>query len=364
MDYRLVQAQPGRVVMQRTRTLQFVLGGVLLLLGLPALALGAFLALADPLLGAKSAGFGLTFTGAGLLVLTRRNGPGAFVFDDAEAALLVFASTTATGQPEGRLPYSEIEGFRVRRQVSRSSEGRSVHHALEVAKRDGVAWTLYTSQSERKTRKLLERLQANCNPARSTGSSPAPAESGTFQITREPGRTLIEFRKPYRLVTQITAMMTVGGISLAVLGFQDQMPSALFYGVLAFTVLVLAGVLIGLVNGLNKRGLITLTPERFRSDERGGIIKSWFEEPLENLHAVCFTYHPSQGQQSVMLLNRQQHDTLTREVPDDPMSALSVAMGMIGVRRIEVGELGLAQKLELEQLIQSEVERVSGKRLL
>lgn len=350
--------------MQRTRTLQFVLGGVLLVLGLPSLGLGAFITLVDPLMGAKLAGFGLAFSGAGALVLSRRSGPGSFVFDDAEGALLVYASTEATGTPEGRLSYTEIEGFRVRRQVSSSNEGRSVRYALEIAKRDGVAWTLYTSQSERKARRLLDELRANCDPSKRSGRVGPLPESGTFRVTREPERTLIEFRKPFRLVTQLTALMTVGGISLAVLGFRDQMPPAVFYAAFAFIVLVLAAVLLGAINGVNKHSVLSITPKYFRSDERGGIIKQWFEEPLTNIHAVCFSYHPNQGQQSVMLLNRQQCDTLRQAIPDDALNALSAAVGMIGVRKIEVGELSLAQKLELEQIIQAEVERVSGRRPL
>ncbi len=364
MDYRLAEAQPGRAVLVRSRTLQFVLGGLFVLLGLPAAGLGAFVALADPLLGAKLGGFGLTFFGAGVLVLSRRSGPGAFVFDDAQEALLAYPSAEARGEPEGRLAYASIEQLRVKRQVHSSSEGRSVSYALDVVKKDGVSWTLYTSQSEGKARDLLRDLQANCNLTRRS-REPAPLpESGTFEVAREAERTIIRFRKPYRVVTQLAAFMAVGGLSLAVLGFRDQMPNAVFYAVFAFITLVLAAVTVGAVNGLNKHGVLTVTPERFRSDEQGGIIKAWFEEPISQLHAVCFSYRPNEDQRVLMLLNRQQYDVLTQPPPEGAAAVLSTALSVIGVRKIDVGELGLAQKLELEQLIQSEVERVSGKRLL
>ncbi|MCA9645452.1 MAG: hypothetical protein H6718_17795 [Polyangiaceae bacterium] len=364
MEYRLGPVQTGRVVLLRTRTGQFVLGGVLLILGAPAAALGAFVALADPLLGAKIAGFGLAFFGASVLVFTRSVGPAAFVFDDGAAALLAYRTSDLAEAPVGRLPYSAIRRLAVNKQVSSNSEGRSVTYAFDIEKRDGVQWTLYTSQSKARVEALLEQVKSGCNLKAPSEASSVSAPSGAFEVEREAERSVIRFKKPYRLITQFAALMAVGGISLAVLGFQDQIPELVFYAFFAIITLVLAAVAVGAVDGVKKHAVLTITPENFRSDQEGGILKGWFEEPIADLHAVSFSYKPNEDQRVVMLLNRKQYDVLTGPKPSDAMSALNYTLTMVATRKIEVGEMTLAQKLELEQLIQDEVERVSGKRLL
>lgn len=334
-----------------------------MLLGLPATLLGAFVALADPLLGAKIAGFGLAFLGGSVLLLTRRAGPAAFVFDDASGALLAYRSSNLTETPIGSLPYSAIKRLAVNKQVSSGSEGRSVSYAFDIVKRDGVNWSLYTSQSRRKVEQLLEKVTDACSLDAGGTESSVP-ESGTFEVRREAERTVIRFRKPYRVITQIAALMAVGGISLAVLGFRDQIPEIVFYAFFGIIALVLAAVVVGTVDGVKKHGVLTITSDSFRSDQEGGILKGWFEEPISELHAVSFSYKPNEEQRVVMLLNRAQYDILTGPLPSDAMSALNFGMTLVATRKIEVGEMSLAQKLELEQLIQREVERVSGKRLL
>ncbi len=367
MNYKLLRYAEGRVEFTRSRTGQYLFGVVFGVLGVPAALLGASIALVNPQLGALVAGFGLAFTGAMLLVVTRRAGPGAFAFDDGAQALLAYRSPSARGEPEGRVPYSQIADLRVGSYRNSSSEGRSTTYALDVVRRDGASWSLVNFQSKDKAERLLELVLQNVELG-PTESADAPAEqpalSGHFQIEKSATQTRIRFKKPYRVVTHVSGLMVVSGLCFAVLGARYDVPPVAFYLVMALLSFALAALLFAVVNGVGKHVVLTICPQSLRAQEEGGVIKAWFEDPITALHAVRLGFRPNHDDRALLLLKRDEYDALSRCQQGSYTSALEVGLALLSVRKLEVGELSLIQKLELEQLIEAEVERVAHKRLL
>lgn len=368
MNYKLQSCTPGRVELRRSRVGQYVLGAVLGVLGVPTALVGGLIALADPGLGALVAGFGLAFSGATLLVVTREVGPGAFAFDDQARALLAYRSPTARGEPEARMAYSQISELRVGRYESSSTDGRSVSFALDVVRRDGECWSLSTFHSQDKAEQLLALVQANLQLAPQPGDAGRPAEqpisSGRFHVERTPDQTRVRFKKPYRLVTHAGGLLVISGICLALFGARYQMPPFAFYIALGLLSFALAALLFGIVNGIGKHVVLLITQQNLRAQEEGGVIKAWFEEPIAALHAVRLGFRPNRDDRMLLLLKQHEYAALARFREGNESNPVKLALALMSARKLEVGELSLAQKLELEQLIEAEVERVSGKRLL
>ncbi len=382
MGYRLlpeVDTGPHRTILARSRALWNAVAAVFLTLGV-AMGLVGALALAggdEPEDTDTTAyillGFGLVFAPAGGLVGFGMRSPDLLVFDNRAAQLLIKEDRRAPDAECPGVPYSELEGMGVRRRVSSNSSnrGNSVRWDVVLHKHDGVPWVLASTGSQERSGSLLADLERRVTLG---GGDEAPdrlarppATSGTFTVEHTDDATFIRWRKPAGLGRALTAAVILAGFACAIVGFRPQMPGFVFALVSGFLGLIAALLTWSVVTSVNKRGRVEVTSSELIVGEEGGVWRRGFVAPLFEVAAIAFAFDPAKQDDTILVLSAAERDRMadaTRgEGPQSLSEGFAMATAMTRTRRILPGRLSIAEKLELELLLQRAIRERSGREI-
>lgn len=366
-DSVVLNRKASPLMRHRILLLAFAIPGVCLGLGGLFLGINSGLSGDDGMMAAFFVLFGVTFAIGGFLAqdyMKRDHAatPSRMVFNNRRAALELYFDASTDAPPRIDIPYSALDGFRVK-PVKQSSDNRTwyVYHVMLV-RQDGSQWHLWTEPREDAAEDAIEYLQKNIQwkkpfVARSVETPP----KSVFKVQQLSGTTSIEWNGQRSLQQTFLLCLMITNFDLLFLVFYKSMP---FFLVLLF----LAGSVFPLlyfVYRLTPRGRmyhIEVTDQVVRSDVPGVFGIKRQESPVRELSAVSFDLEDGQLNPSLSLLTETQRKQV-RQAQQNPMSMLDMELlkSLRAIHRVQVGDLTLAELLELERLLEKEVQDRTGR---
>lgn len=368
MSYKLDSSSFGshnKVILERSDLWRYLGATLFLLVGLGCLIPGA-MALWGGAKGMGSyllTGGGLIFTGGGFLILSSRL-PKKLEFCNDQAALIIHEGL-GSSVPPVILPYDDIEGFQIRRHVSRSGRTTSVQWVVDLLKTDGAFWTLYSSNSEAKSEKLLSKLIERVNLSREFSGSVLDRPIKGVSFSESQGNLEIKWPVRFQMSRLILFVMVFCGFGVVVWGARPDM-GAIAYGVLGFLGLIFALFLYSVFASIGKTQIVSVSEDTITASQKGGLLPSGhgFSLPIKDCKAILFNYSINSEDSALFFLRESERENIKRMKQGDVGlsdlgSIVSMAMNanVIHLQGHTIGEM-----LYVEQLLQDKIAERSGHR--
>ncbi len=365
MNYKIIsrKEETGLIVLKRTRTLEAVLSTVCFIIGMVFLPMGLLLFISpeyDLHYPFFWTGFGLLFLMGGIMVSTQIKIPEYLEFDNSSGTCSI-KETKREDSERALIPYSEIEGFHVRTQVS----NRSASHAVEMEKKDGAFWTIFSSGSQEKAEALCDRMTKSINlktSSRNAGETPGPAR---MEVATTGEGTTIAWSNRNSFKGYVILLMILSSMGMLIYGSKPYATGPVQYYIAAgFICLITAIAVFSILNNIGRKHRIEITKDTLSYRKTGGIIKTGeFSLPIGEIDAILFNFALSTMETVIYVLKKEEKEFLQSIKrgtfqKSDIFTAIAL---MKNIRKIEVGDLSIAGKVSLESLLQKKVYELTGK---
>ncbi len=356
------KGSPGVTVLRRTRTLEYVLGAICLLIGLAALPPGLLLFLAtDAGSGAPFffTGFGLLFISGAYMLFARINLPEFLIFDNGRGILQV-REQKLPGPCDAAVPYGEIEGFLVRTRRS----GRSTGHDVIMMKRDGACWTICSSAGEKKARLLWDALvrQVSLDSRAGEGAETAVPESIAAGLNAE--GSYITWKQSRPLTGSFVPFVILAAMGMAIFGARQWAENTPVYAAAAvFIAAVTVIALYGTLYNIGKSRTVTVTQRELKYREHGGPVPGrGFVVPLTDIASVMFSFSVSQGDSALYIVRKGEEELMRKSASGDftPGEILQAIRTLAGMKKIFLPNARTIEKIAMERLVQKAIAERSG----
>ncbi|HPV41072.1 MAG TPA: hypothetical protein PKX40_07835 [Spirochaetota bacterium] len=365
MNYKIItpKEETAVITLKRTRTLERVLGAICLIIGIIFLPIGLILFLTpdyDIHYPFFWTGFGLLFLMGGIMVTTQIKIPEFIEFNNSEGACIV-RDTKKDNSDRAVIPYGEIEGFHVRSHMN----DRSTSHAVEMEKKDGAFWTLYSVQSREKAGAFHERLVKSVNLAAASSKTGQDKKPDHIEVAKSAGTTTFAWKNRHTLKSYVFLILALSSMGMLIYGSKPYAEEPVqYYIAVGFICLITAIAVFSLLNNIGRKHRIDITGNTFTYRKLGGIIKTGqFSIPIGEIDSILFNSGLS-TMETVIYVLKKEEKTMLQEIKrgtfqnSDIFKAIAL---MKSIRKIEVGDLSIAGKVALEELLQKAVYDLSGK---
>ena len=366
MNYKIISSKEETAVirLQRTRTLERILGVIFFLIGIVFLPIGLILFLApeyDIHYPFFWTGFGLLFLMGGIMVSTQLKIPEFIEFDNGEGACIV-RDTKKDDSDRAVIPYGDIEGFHVRSHMN----DRTRSHAVEMEKKDGSFWTLYSVQSRERAGAFHERLVNSVNLVAASSKTGEQKKPDHVEITKSAGATTFTWKNRHTLKSWIFLILALSSMGMIIYGSKPYAEGPVqYYIAVGFICLITAIAVFSLLNNIGRKHSIEITGSTFTYRKTGGIIKAGqFSIPIGEIDSILFNSGLT-TMETVIYVLKKEEKTMLQEIKrgtfqkSDIFKAIAL---MKSIRKIEVGDLSIAGKVALENLLQKTVYELSGRK--
>ncbi|HOT46290.1 MAG TPA: hypothetical protein PLM53_16115 [Spirochaetota bacterium] len=366
MNYKIISSKEETAVirLQRTRTLERILGVIFFLIGIVFLPIGLILFLApeyDIHYPFFWTGFGLLFLMGGIMVSTQLKIPEFIEFDNGEGACIV-RDTKKDDSDRAVIPYGEIEGFHVHSRMN----DRSKSHAVEMEKKDGAFWTLFSVKSREAAEAFHERLAQSVNLSVASSKTGEQKKPDHVEIAKSAGATTLTWKNRHTLKSWIFLILALSSMGMLMYGSKPYAEGPVQYCIaVGFICLVTATAVFSLLNNIGRKHQIDITGDTFTYRKLGGIIKSGqFSIPIGEIDSILFNSGLS-TMETVIYVLKKEEKIMLQEIKrgtfqkNDIFKAIAL---MKSIRKIEVGDLSIAGKVALENLLQKTVQELSGRK--
>jgi len=366
MNYRIIspREETAVITLKRTRTFERVLGALCLIIGIFFFPVGLILFFSpgiDIHYPFFWTGFGLLFLMGGVMVITQLKIPEYLQFDNSRGACVI----KETGKDDAEravIPYDEIAGFHVR-----SHHGdRSTDSVVEMEKKDGSFWTLFSVKSKEKAEAFRADLAKRVNLAAAPNITGPPPKPDHITVASERGATAFTWKNRYAFKTYIFLITALSSMAMAIYGSRPFATGPVqYYLAVAFMVFITAFAVLSLLNNIGRRHRVEITKDTFTYRKLGGIVKTGqFAIPIREIDAILFNFSLSTGETAIYVLKKEEKEALLdikrgTFQKSDIFKAIAL---MKSIRKIEVGDLSIAGKVALENLLQKTVYDLSGRK--
>ena len=351
----------NRVVLRRSGRVHMVMRAVMLIVAMPLVVAG--LVTLFVLSWNHPAPWVLVGSGIGLasfceLVSTQFRAPRRLVFDNQRRQLLI---DEAGHEDAAVVPYADIEGFRWLPYASLSAAGHGSPAAMvEMTKRNGAVWLLSRLPSQNDAKQMANALRSGVtlegSPAPSTTPKPT---SNRIRVETKGTTTTIHWKRRYSIVQAALLFGSTLGLTIAIAGARTLLSTYLYYGALSCAcVLALLG-LYSLSSVAFRSRRVVITDNRLRAYCAGRIGRTSI--PLRRIDAVVFHFAPSQ-RDTLFVLREQEWQRLMELTRGQVTFTDALAAKALSskVARIEVGDLTMPEKLNLERLLRELIAQHGG----
>jgi hypothetical protein len=351
------------ITLKRTRTLEAVLSSICFIIGIVFLPIGLMLFLSpdyDLHYPFFWTGFGLLFIMGGIMVSTQLKIPEYIQFDNGNGACVI-KDTKKEDSEQAVIPYSEIEGFHVRSHVS----NRSTSHTVEMEKKDGAFWTLYSAGSREKSESFCAGLSKRVNLGVTAGNSMQTQKPDIIEAATADGTAAFTWANRYAFKSYLFLILALSSMGMIIYGSRPYAAGIIQYAIaVAFIVFITLIAVFSLLNNIGRKHRIEITKDALTYRKTGGIIKSGqFSLPIGEIDSILFNFSLSTMETVIYVLKKEEKEFL-QDIKrgtfqkGDIFKAIAL---MKSVRKIEVGDLSIAGKVSLEELLQKTVYELSGK---
>jgi hypothetical protein len=352
----------GRVVLKLSRSLQVVLSIILLLLGIPVFPAGLLLFLGGgPDIYAPFfwTGMGLLFLVGGLMTATQLRIPEYIIFDNKKGDVIIKEKTRGEWE-SAIIPYGDIEGFQVRYHASHNYGS----HVVEMKKKDGAFWTIYSDRKESKAVLFRDQLARSVNLEAGGGDLPGEEAPRKIEVIRGPESTSVQWKRSNSLAGAVLGNLAVLSMAMVIYGARPIMESeAAFYVGAGFIGFITILMLFHTIDALGRKHVLEITHDGLTYYSKGGITKGpGYSIPFTELDSVIFNFSTTQSEMAVYLL-RKGEKALFQSVKRgsyakaDFFKALTL---MRKIRKVDVGQLSTGDRIRLEALLQNLIHEKSG----
>jgi len=342
-----------RVVLTRPRRIHVAMHVLAAGVGVPISLTGIVLlvVMPSPPLATILIGSGLFVAAFAELISAQFRAPRRLVFDNDQGQLRI----DATGRGEAHtavLPYGAIEGFRWLPFSSLSGAGHGTPAAVvEMTKHNGAVWILGWLPTSAAAQAMAAELRRRVVLSSKAETGPVPASRGAFQVHHDGDRTEICWGRRFSMLQSGLLSVAMMGITGAVVGARPWLSTYLYYGGLSCAGLIASLSLYGLMAAALRRRCITIDASRLKARCGGGRLAR-VSMPRSEIDTVLSHFSPTQ-RDSLLVLRAEERERLVR-LTRGPMTlerALSARALSAKAARIEVGDLTMPDKLNLEQLV-------------
>jgi hypothetical protein len=365
MNYRIMSSreETGTITLKRTRTMEAVLSAICFIIGIVFLPIGLILFLSpgyDLHYPFFWTGFGLLFLMGGIMVSTQIKIPEYLVFDNSNG-VCVIKETKKDDSEKAVIPYSEIEGFHVCSHVSQKSS----YHVVEMEKKDGSFWSLYSVAGSEKAGAFRDQLAARVNLAASAKKSDQAQKPGHIDVTTTGETTVFTWANKYAFKSYLLLILALSSMGMIIYGSRPYATGPVQYAIaVAFIGFITIVAVFSLLNNIGRKQRIEITKDTFTYRKTGGIIKTGqFLLPIGEIDSILFNFSLSTMETVIYVLKKEEKEFL-QDIKrgtfkkGDIFGAIAL---MKSIRKIEVGDLSIAGKVSLEGLLQKTVYELSGK---
>lgn len=362
MRYLLQTHHDGLALVQRTRMvnagwLALVAFG-LVVMGVAAAGLGGMPEMTRVIVGA----IGLECL-AVTAVFSRQRLPQRLSFSNATGSLLV-----GEGERIARIPYPQLQGFSVQQQVRYSADGDAPRttHLLVLTMQDGGRWVLARARRAA----VVEALCVSLTEGVDLAAAPAAIERlapQRIQAQEQPESSVLRWKNRPRFLQTLGIIGMIAGIMIAFFIITTGAVRVISVGFLGLVGLLIVGAVAARLRGEH---ILTIQAEVLAYRNTGLLMGSHtFEVPLSALTGVAMDI--GEGSTSLRFVTER-----TTRPPVDPPASLDGGDGPVAVVRslhammsgmghhIELSDLDWIDRVLLEQSIQEQVMRLTGRRPL
>ncbi len=365
MNYKILENDrvKGRVILKRSRGLELFLSIILYMFGGCMLPIGILLFFAPDTgkyLPFFFTGFGMLMITGGIMLNTQIKIPEYLIFDNVNGQFRLIEGKKDTKEFSA-FPYSHIAGFHTR--IHRSN--RSSFHVVEMEKKDGAFWTIYSSASEKKAKNFLDEL-AKLVDLKNQGREQSLEKGSTgFDVTREQGKSAIQWKKRFGALSYLFSFTVIASMGMIIYGILEKEEGNIgVYIAAGFIILISLLFLFNMINGIGKVSVVEITDNALSFYSKGGIFKgNSFSLPLKDIESVLFNFSTSQMDSTIYLL-RAEEKALLQKIKrgtislDQIITALSL---MMKIKKLDAGSLATGDKIRLENSIQELIREKTGR---
>ncbi len=342
-----------RIVLKRSRRINHAMLALSVAIGLPLTLAGFFVLLfaEGQSIAFMLAGIGICLMALGQLINNQFRAPRRLIFDNSRGYLLVDEARSKETHA-ATVPYGAIENFRWSPHTALSGAGHaSGTGVVEMTKRNGAVWTLSVLPTLAQAQELVETLRRGVDlesPVDRPSHLQAPR---LIRVNETEEGAVVKWRRRYSIVQSALLFVAMMGLTVTVVGAQSLVSTALYYGGLGVCgVLASLALFTTLSAALNTRR-IELTADTLRAN--CGIKRANIQVPLSQIDAVVFNFAPSQ-RDALFILNKAEREQLMELTRGKVSLANAFAASALSgsIARIEVGDLTMPEKLNLEVLVQ------------
>ncbi len=365
MNYKIISPKEETVVitLKRTRTLETVLSVICFIIGIVFLPVGLLLFLSpgyDLHYPFFWTGFGLLFLMGGIMVSTQIKIPEFLIFDNSNGACII-KETKREDSEKAVIPYNEIEGFHVHSHVSE----RSASHVVEMEKKDGAFWSLFSVSSREKAEAFRGELAKKVNLDVHANNSGQLQKPGHIEVTAAGGTTTFTWANRYAFKSYMFLVMALSSMGMVIYGSKPYATGPVQYGIAVTVICLITAIAVfSLFNNIGRKHRIEITKDTFTYRKTGGIIKTGqFSIPIGEIDAILFNSGLSTMETWIYVLKKDEKEFL-QSIKRGTLqkSDIFAAIALVkNTRKIEVGDLSIAGKVSLEGMLQKTVLELSGK---
>ena len=363
MNYKFVNQQDrtGAIILKRTHITENILSVILFLIAIVMLPAGLLLFIDpedihQPIFWT---GMGLIFLTGGIMISTQIKIPEYLVFDDSSGLFRIKGKKNIEAE-QASIPYSEIEGFHVRYHIN-DNYG---YYVVEMIKKDGAFWTIYTSKNKKKADDFCSMLAGRINLKANPGVIASDIKLHNIDVASSGESSVLTWENRYSFKSYCFLILILSSFGMVMYGSRPFAGGIIQYIVaVSFIALLSIVVIVSLINNIGRKHVIEISHDIFSYRKTGGIIKKGsFSLPVGDIGAILFNFSTSRLETVIYILQRGEIDTFQEIMRGTYKKSdlISAVKFMIGVKKIQVGELTIADKINLENLLQKLVEEKSG----
>lgn len=294
--------------------------------------------------------------------------PQRFIFDN-DAMQLHIESSSTLYTTETHLEYGEIQDFQVRRISTPHSTGRSIAYLVEMIKKDGAFWCMYSASSREEADDFCSRLQRHIprQKQRPTRQTQEVTSFGKIRVEEGELSTCITWRE-YIHIRRMWTLVLLGISGLLFFLSVRSEPIASWGYILSISLVMLLLLIgFGYLQFLHYTHTIEITEHEtcYRPFAQSEDVQVGFCIPHADIDTILFNFSLSHKAPTLYLLKTGETQALLKlkRGQDGPVQPSTLPRILRNMHTIDTHELNFAEQLHLENIIQEAIHRRSGHRV-
>lgn len=356
----------NRVVLKGSRTLPVTLAVILIIIGSATLPFGVLILLGGgSRLASFVSGIAILFITAGIILAGWIKIPHRLIFDNDRGILVI--QEKRQEEPNPSIPFSAIDSFQVTHQVTRRQRGVVRYYAVNMVKKDGAVWTLFTSQKKEKAQHFCKMLATRVDLS-AASASVETSVPGMIRLVQESDPFIIEWKNAYSAGKYIATFLVIASFGMILYGARSYVTNLPAYWIaVAFIIAVAIYAVMATINNIMTVHRIEIGRGMMIYRRKGGMFRRGeFAITLEEIASILLNFSIVEDEAGIFVLTHKDREAFLsirqdNITPLDVNRIIEIIRIMMDARKIDAASLTLGERIHLENLLQKAFARETGR---